>query len=192
MSYRERPKPPKRVRRTLQDTATENITFVQNGVTAKLAIPCWYLEVNHPQHTFVHDREWHDHVGWPDPQHPDASCQDASSIRLPFHYYDNLRGWVTSHRYIDMSKCYPIHLKAEGYDKIEIAFTKDIEGLQASGYIDDWIARITFFPQCPDAIEEDITVPYVVFASGEHTTSRDIIAKGVLRIVSGPYKELGA
>lgn len=191
MGYRkiEKKKPIKRV---LQDVTTQNRTFIQNGAHAHIAIPCWYMEIRHPQHTYIHDREWHDHIGWPTPTNPDHSSQDAYHIKGAPYQYDTARGgWRNIFRYLDMSQCHPIHLLKEGYKTVEIAFANKPEGLNASGYIDpnqDWVVRFDINPMCDSAIEEDIDVPYTVFVNGNFGTRkvRDVVAKGILRIVAGP------
>lgn len=191
MAYRKIDKP-KRTHRVLQDITTKNVTPVQNGVTADLAIPCWYMEIRHPQHTHLHDREWHDHIGWPDPVRPDESSQDAYMLRwAPFSYDKQQEGWIHPGRYIDMSNMHPIHLIKEGYDTVDVVFDKEIDGLSASGHIDtkeDWVVRFLLHPMCPDAIKEDVEVGYSVFVNGDirGRKCRDIVARGTLRIVAGP------
>lgn len=189
MAYRkiEKPKP---IRRVLQDTTTVNRTYVQNGATAHLAIPCWYMPLDRPQHTHVHDREWHDHIGWPNPDSPDNSSQDAYVLRSPSFAYDfSEQGWNRVRRYLDMSKTIPIHLKEEGYTNVEVAFSRNIDGLTADGYIEDYIIRFNLNPMCDSAVNRDIEVPYTVFITGRVNgrSVRDIAAKGILHIVAGPF-----
>lgn len=190
MGYRkvEKEKP---IRRVLQDTTTRNRTYIQNGATANLAIPCWYHLVRHPQHTHIHDREWHDHIGWPNPGSPDQSSQDAYLLKgAPYQYVDERGGWSSSGRYLDLSQFYPIHLQAEGYEDVEVTFANPPEGLTASGYIDDHIVRFVISPQCDAAVTEDVDVPYTVFVKGRvgSRLARDVVAKGVLHILAGPYE----
>lgn len=189
MGYRQ-VKKEKPIRRVLQDTTTRNRTYIQNGATAHLAIPCWYMPIDRPQHTHVHDREWHDHIGWPDPTHPDESSQDAYVLRSPSFTYDPEEiDWNHVHRYLDMSKTIPIHLKQEGYTSVEVAFAKKVEGLEASGSIDDYIIRFNINPMCDAAVHKDVEVPYTVFVLGtiNGRKVRDIVAKGILHIVAGPF-----
>lgn len=193
MAYRqiERKRPIKRV---LQDMTTRNRTFVQNGATAYLAVPCWYQEIRRPQHTHLHDREWHDHIGWPDPARPDASSQDAYLLKrgsLPYRYDDAEEGWNHPGRYLDMSTMTPIHLRAEGYSEVEVAFDSPPAGLTGSGEIDaddDWVVRFLLHPMCRDAVSEDVDVPYSVFVKGNvgGRQRRDVVARGTLRILAGP------
>lgn len=185
MAYRqiERKKP---IRRILQDTTTENRTFVQNGATARLAIPCWYIEVPRPHRAMPHNVDEHDHIGWPAPGQPDDSCQ---IIQGHYHPYDGY-GWRLIKRYIDMGLCHPIHLQstAEGYTGVEVAFVDPPTGLTASGELDDYVVRVYINPMCQSAVKEDVDVPYTVFIKGTRGGKqiRDVAAKGILRIVAGP------
>lgn len=194
MAYRERERK-RPIKRVLHDVATQNRTFVQNGATAHIAIPCWYVEVKRPERVFPHDREMHDHLGWPEPNRPDQSCQDAYHLsHLPWAYHDQEQQWRKVNRYLDMSKCIPIHLLEEGYSEVEVAFANPPAGLGAEGAIDkeqDWVVRFSFFPMCEDAIEEDVDVPYTVFVLNREKEMRDVVAKGVLRIVAGPLYDNG-
>lgn len=191
MAYR-KVKKPERIHRVLQDMTTKNRTIIQNGATAYLAIPCWYQEINHPQHTHVHDREWHDHIGWPDPNHPDRSSQAAYALRYaPYTYDKPHERWHLYGRYLDLSGMHPIHLLKEGYSGVEIAFANPPEGLHAEGYIDeksDWVARFMINPMCPAAQDEDVNVSYTVFVTGNTggRSRRDVVAHGTLRILAGP------
>jgi len=191
MAYRTLKKP-KRQRRVMQATATENMVFVKNGATANLAIPCWYHEVKHPQHTHVHDREWHDHRGWPNPDHPDRSCQDAYHIKHPPFKYDcERKGWHHAGRYLDLSKCFPIHLTEEGYEDVSIFFEPFVPGLKAVGKIDpeeDHVVRVVFDAAVDDARSCDVDTEFTVLVSrGEF---RDVVSTGKLRILAGPIERI--
>lgn len=189
---RERP-----IKRVLQDMTTRNRTMVQNGATAYLAVPCWYQEIRRPQHTHVHDREWHDHIGWPSPGRPDASSQDAYLLNrgtLPYMYDKADEGWMHPGRYLDLSQFAPIHLLAEGYTDVEVAFDDPPEGLTGSGRLDpdsDWVVRFLIHPMCEAAVKEDVDVPYAVFVKGNvgGRPRRDVVARGTLRILAGPIGE---
>lgn len=200
MAYRQL-KPPKREHRVLKDTATPNVTLVQNGATAHLAVPCWYVEVREPFHPDLHDRNLHDHLGWPDPMRVDRSCQNAYHVTP--HLYDHaLHGWHHIGWYLDQANVSPIHLRQEGYEKVEVVFSEKIAGLEASGFIsghapedpkdqdwgDDWVIRYSICPNCQSAVKEDKETDYVVFVSGtvDGKKRRDVVAKGRLRIVAGP------
>lgn len=196
MGYRQIEHKPKPKRRNLHDTSTRNKIYIQNGVTGYFAIPCWYNEMKHPIHTHLHNIDMHDHLGWPDPDHPDRSCQSAHRHHLHPHHlsipYDHKRhGWHAPHHLLDMSKVFPIHLKEEGYETISIVFDNPPDGLVGSGSIDsndDWIIRLSIEPQCISAIKEDIEVPYAVFAKGKFDNRKvsHMVTKGILHIVAGP------
>lgn len=189
MGYR-RSEPPKRHRRTMQETATRNRTYVQNGSTAELAIPCWYMEVLPPKPVSYHNVPLHDHIGWPDPYEPDHSCQygDVAHHADAFeHGYD--KGYVR--RLLDTRRLIPIHLEDEGYTSIEVAFANKPTGLVGHGLIDegeDWVVRLTFDVDCPDAIDERLVVPYTAVARGRmgNRNVRDLVAVGDLIILPGP------
>lgn len=192
MAYRkiEKEKPIKRV---FQDITTQNVTLVQNGATAYLAVPCWYMEVRQPERVSPHDRDWHDHIGWPNPDRPDCSCQNAYHV-TPYLYSHIEEGWEHIGRYLDMSHMFPIHLLEEGYNSVEVAFTNAPEGLTSSGYIsdnDDWVVRFMIHPMCEAAIEDDYETSYTVFVTGtiDGKPRRDIVAKGTLKILAGPISQ---
>lgn len=192
MAYRNLDKK-KPVRRVLQDTTTPNRTYVQNGATAYLAVPCWYMEARPPRKVGPHHRDHHDHWGWPDPVHPDESCQDTSHLDEVYRYHESEQGWHRVYRLLDMSRLIPIHLEREGYKTVEVAMERPPEGLTAGGRIDDFTVRFWFAPMCPAAVGTDVDVPYTVFAIGDIDEGRgrtrhvrDVVTKGTLRIVAGP------
>jgi len=115
MGYR-RIKPPKHHhRRDMDNKTTGGVIFLEPGTTAKFSIPCWYRMVGWPIQVHGHNRDFHDWLGWPTPDHPDHSCQewdyDHSCCRHGHAHCEPKR----CHDYIDMCKLYPIHLKKEGY-----------------------------------------------------------------------------
>lgn len=180
-------------RRQFHDTSTRNKMFIQNGVTGYFAIPCWYNEMKHPIHTHLHNVDMHDHLGWPNPDHPDHSCQAAHRHHLhPEDHYDHHRhGWHHPHHLLDMSHVYPIHLKKEGYKNISVALENPPSGLSVTGAIDstdDWVVRVSVTPKCRTVIDEDVDVPYTIFANGSFD-GRDVthmVAKGIIHIIAGP------
>lgn len=215
MGYRQLDKKPRHPRRDFVDTATRNKVFVQNGVLSHLAIPCWYLEIFRPRHAVLHSIDLHDHIGWPDPDHPDHSCQDAHHGNLhdhPHHrnypghihpnhpYHPNIHyhngHWHDPHILLDLSKTFPIHLKEEGYTTVDVVFKDPPEGITASAFIDDtedWVIRVDIDLNCEEAISDDIEVPYSIFVNGSFKdsktttrTMRNIVAKGILHILAGP------
>lgn len=92
-----------------------------------------------------------------------------------------------------MDKMIPIHMLDEGYKTIKPVFLDAPDGLAAEGYIDkkyDWIARVKITSRCEEALEKRVDVQFAVFAEGILDGNRetsDIIARGVLEIIPGPY-----
>ena len=191
MGYRQLEHKPKHKHRDFHDTSSNNKIFIQNGVTGYFAIPCWYNEMRRPIHTKIHDIDKHDHLGWPDPKHPDHSCQSADRHHLSLPYDHCRHGWHVPSRLIDMSKVFPIHLSKEGYESISIAFDNPPEGLEASGEIDhkdDWVIRLSISPKCEKIVNEDVDVPYTVFANGYFDDRKvtHMVTKGIIHIIAGP------
>lgn len=190
MGYRKLEHRPKPKHRTFHDTSTKNKIYIQNGVTGYFAIPCWYNEMKHPLHTKIHNIDRHDHYGWPEPDRPDHSCQSAHRHHLEIPYDHCRHGWHDTHRLIDMSQIFPIHLKAEGYKSISVALENAPSGLTVNGSIDstdDWVIRLSVTPKCKTVTDEDVDVKYTVFANGSFD-GRDVshmVAKGVIHIIAG-------
>lgn len=154
----------------LHDTATQSIINIDNGSISRISIPCFYSYEHH------HDKNKHDHFGWPSPGHRDKSCQ------LP-PGYDH----VLVLKEID--------LPAEGYTSIEVSLLDPPDGLEFTGMIEYDSIRLTITSMCPSAENEDIEVKFSVFAVGnsdfygdyeEPVELRDIVTKGILHIVAGP------
>lgn len=192
MSYRiGEQKPPKPVR-TLQDTATKSKIFVQNGTVFHMAIPCWYKIIDPPVPAHPHCRTWHDHVGWPSPNHPDHSCQAWDFAHSCCSHDAHRHCSDTCKDYIDMGKLSPVHLLREGYQDVIVSLDEAPDGFQAEGYIDtdkDWIVRIIIGAMVPEALKEKIEVPYTVFVEGflDDMKHRDVVSRGTIVIIPGPY-----
>lgn len=168
MTYRLPNHPPER-RRHLFDVATPVDIYVDNGTIARVEIPCSY--VSH----FCHDRKFHDHIGWPSPDHPDGSCQIPSEMTKVVMVNE-------------------INLPDEGYNDIDISFVDAPDGLIAEGSIDVDVVWLTFSPVCASAVTSDVDVTFAAYATGLGMDNdgnmtvplRDVVAKGKLHIVAGP------
>ena len=169
---------PDKRRHFIVDKASESVIVVDNGTISRVSIPCAYGPVHH--HHCHHDRKMHDHVGWPSPDNPDDSCQIPDEHRHHHHCFDQ----VLAVNEID--------LKAEGYESIEVSLADPPDGLSMTGSIDYDIVRMTIVAICPSANTENIDVPFSIYAVGSTTVDdeeiqlRDVITKGILRIVAGP------
>ena len=191
MSYRTRPRPKPEPRRTMQKTATPSKVYVHNGSTFELAIPCWYLIAEPPTRVYPHDRDFHNHVGWPRPDRPDHSCQLYTL------------GWHTEHEdprflrhLLDMDTVEPIHLKREGYNEVSVNFADELpDGVSANGWIDDeydWVIRIRFDVNAPFE-EKEHRYRFSAFVMAPETESlnsrRDLVCLGELIIVPSAPSE---
>lgn len=170
--------PPPDDRAHIVDLARHSEIVVDNGTVTRISIPCSYGREHH-----VHDprrhRMAHDHLGWPSPDHPDESCQLPST--RPFNH-------VT----LD-----PIDLEGEGYSYVDVGMVAPPDGLTFEGYIDYDTIELVVNTHCPDAQTESWDVPYAVYVGGmtvderDNETEvelRDVVTKGVLHIVKGPYE----
>lgn len=161
--------------RHIPDVATHSLISVDNGTISKISIPCFYGCGEY------HDKMIHDHFGWPHPGHPDRSCQ------LPPCYS----------RVLELNE---IDLPGEGYEYIDVAMLNAPSGLTFTGSIDYNIVTLTIVAMCNGAKENDIEVPFSVFAvkprpdtelylqsddDDDYDTRRDVVTKGTLRIVAG-------
>lgn len=205
MGYRQiehKHRPPNR---TAQKTTTRAHWFMENGETFSLAIPCWYQEVHKPIRAWHHCRATHDHLGWPNPDHVDHSCQDHDFPHCHNHHetYHHDFGIECHnpfrkedihhhhHHYVDMSKLIPIHLSKEGYNNVTVNFDKQIDGLDVFGYIDstdDWVIRLEFKAFVEEAIDKPVDVRFVVRVSDEGSTTIDTVSRGVLTILPAPIE----
>lgn len=170
MGYRLPPPPDKR--KHIDDTATESIITIDNGSVSYIAIPCFYshvLRFSRCEEMIV------DHNGWPSPGHPDESFQR----------------WMRRDDHINLID--------EGYDTVEIVFDDPPTGLEASGDIDVDIVRLKVKAVCPDAISEDLSVPFSIFVTGQTVEPddwpegetfvpdelRSVVTKGTLLVKAG-------
>lgn len=213
MSYRIKEHHHHHGHRTMVDIATPMRVTVHNGATAHLAIPCWYQEVQKPVRAKHHNVHWHHHVGWPSPNHPDHICQLAYEGRHYGHRcplgHDHCH--KTCSHYIDMRNIMPIHLLSEyeNYQTARVVFDNKPNGLTAQAWIDeidDWVVRVLFGAELPEAITEHIDCHFSVFVDGgpiethriDHKTKEqktsitparsDVVAHGLLRILPSAYQ----
>lgn len=151
-------------RERINDTARQTVISVDNGTINRITIPTFFRE--------HHDRNLHDHLGWPYPGHPDNSCQ------LP-----------PGHEFV----LNEIDLAEDGYDAIEVSMIDPPNGLSFTGSIDYNIITLNITAMCADAINDDLDVTFSVYATGvidndydeEDVQLRDVVTKGTLHIVAG-------
>ena len=155
MSYRLPPRPDRRM--PVMHAAMQSNVVMDNGTIAHLAVP-FFRKFGKIVTKF--DIMVHDHHGWPRPGRLDHSWQPHRSFN--------------SH---------PIDLMQEGYDEVEIDFRHLPDGLSAEGRIERNVVRVDIAAICPDAIDEDLHIPFSVYIVG--TSLRDVAIKGILHIVAG-------
>lgn len=155
--------------------AHHSVIPVDNGTITRITIPCFSRGDKTPHH----DREGHDHEGWPDPDHTDDSCQ------LP--PYDR------HHRHMVLDG---IDLADIGYDSVEVVLHEPPEGLTATGYIDGSTVQLVIVAMCGDAELEDVHVKFAVYVLGTVTDEddeehqlRDVVTKGIVHIEAGPISD---
>lgn len=174
MAYRKLERPETPGKRYVSNASPEAKVFVSNGTAVNYAFPCWYVEV--PNAIVAYHRvDCHDHYGWPDPMRVDRSCQIG-----PTRMTDESDAYV-----------FPIHLTEEGYDSISVLFDQKPAGVSATGSVDeddDWIVRTNFSASCPDAVSEKVEAKFSVIASNSETNAKDLVVRGRLIILPGPYQ----
>lgn len=148
------------------DIARQSVISVDNGSISRFAIPSFYRE--------HHDRNMHDHLGWPYPGHPDDSCQLPPGCDFILNEID---------------------LPNEGYTSIKVSMTDPPDGLTFTGTIDYNVISLTITSMCNAAVNSDIDVKFCVYAVGtiengvygeEDIHLRDVVTKGTLHIIAGP------
>ena len=156
-------RPPK-----MEATNTPTEVFVNNWATTSLAFPCWYVsDPEHPHHECC-CRDHHDHIGWPNPDSPDDSCQ-IPHIHTNHHHH--------------LAELTPIHLHEEGYVQVLVSVGGD-HLIDAYGWIDskcDWIVRVSLTPEAEDLVEPSV-VPMTVYIVHENG-SREVLANSTLHIL---------
>lgn len=180
----------------MQDTATPMVTYVHNGCTADLAIPCWYLEVRRPVPARPHDRMRHDMLGWPWPDKPDECCQEWDFDRRHCRRTPHLRCCPPHcEHFIDMRRLVPIHLTAEGYTDCFVSVrgddNQDVDGLEILAVIDerdDWVVRVHIDASLSfdSPVAEERHAHYSVFVMDDKG-HRDLVSLGTVVVLPTPY-----
>lgn len=216
MAYRRLEPHKKEPNRTMQDTTTPSRLFIDNGATADFAVPCWYAEMRPPVRATLHSRPWHDHLGWPNPDRPDRSCQNYDFAHHSCHkghridvppFGSQLRHGAHGcgqcghcDDFIDLAEFFPIHLTAEGYTRVSVSFVDRPEGLTYEAWIDpkdDWIVRVFFSANVDEAVREPQKCVFSVkvhrdggpspsWKGGERA---DIVYRGEIVIIPTPWEE---
>lgn len=173
------------------DVASNSLIAVDNGTISRISIECRYRRPPAPPSR--HDCAPQDHEGWPDPDHPDDSCQIPST-----DLYDRFPPPFDDGYYDRRIIVNGIDLPGEGYDEVEVQLLDPPEGLSVTGVIDYDVVTLMIVTMCRDAIRVDVDVPFCVYVlgsmednvTGEEIEFRDVLTKGTLRIVAGVIGEV--
>lgn len=171
--------------RTIEKTITPATFYITNGQEARLAFPCWYKEVFPPIPVQHHCRDWHDHIGWPSPNHPDHICQHWDFASHVCHHHGHKDFCHHCDDFIDLSKLWPIHLIKEGYEDVTVQVGESIPGLKAKGSIDekrDWIVRVWFSAMIPN-LEKPYETKLAVRIHNEKLKKTDTVFLGKLIVL---------
>lgn len=181
--------------RSTVDVATPIKIYIHNGTASTFAFPCWYQEVEPPVPALVHDRHWHDHIGWPSPTHPGHSCQ----LWIPEKHhclYDHRECHLHCEHFIDYRRVIPIHLLSdyEDYSGADVAWVDEPEGISINAWIDtvsDWVVRVGVDCRDPNAVREPQHYKFTVFVNNEDAEDqqfrRDIVALAELVVLPSAY-----
>ena len=170
--------------RSAVDITTPVKLYVHNGTISNFAFPCWYQEVLPPVPAIRHNRELHDHHGWPNPTHPDHICQ----LWIPekghcIHGFSECKPHCK--HFIDYKKVHPIHLLSEyegyGRDAIIAFADEDSEDkIGIGGGVDN--------AHDPDAIHEPQVHKFSVYLdrylnSAQSPVARDLVVLAELIVL---------
>lgn len=159
----------------------QGVYDVRNGATMKIAFGCFYLK--------HHDKDLHDHYGWPHSGHVDRSCQQD-----PF---DDPAPWVPEHMNRDFDKLEPIDLEGEGYDSVFVTFD-DQEIAEATTVVQEPYAvdppepnviRLKVTPMLESFTGKPKETPFTVFAKNTESGVTDAICHGILKVLPSTLGE---
>lgn len=174
--YRTEEKPKHEHRSHAIDHSTSTDIIIDNGVVSRIAFPCYYAYYKGgiPVHEIPIAGMTVDHFGWPEPRRIDHSCQP---IGLQVE---------------------PIDLLGEGYSSVKLVLPDSVyDWIDVSSFIDDNVIRLIIKAECPDAVEEEVEVPYWLYITGTYTyntdytvtpiAASDLVTKGVIKILPAQY-----
>lgn len=189
MGYRIQEKPDLPKTRQASTASTPASLVMHNGTIAHFAFPCWYIMAPKPPYDEMPPYHEIDHLGWPDPSHPDSSYQHEAFCH---------DGFTVLKDAYDLDLMRPIRLLREGFDGVRIVWAnkerKAPEGLDLSVSIDDkddWVVRLVAKAALPDAIEEPRMHRFAVLAhapaKGRLRERLDIVAAPTVIVLPSGY-----
>lgn len=148
---------------------------VRNGAIMRLAFACYYMHGHNP--------DLHDHLGWPNPDRPDAICQERSNMRL----------YRMKHKDIELQE---IHLLEEGYTEVAVSFEDEelSQNVSVEAWIDeddDNIIRMLVETNFPTFSDEPVDLRFTTFIKKGDGSAIDAVCHGMITVLPGsPYPEL--
>lgn len=143
---------------------------VRNGAVLTAAFGCYYLKGHNPK--------LHDHIGWPNPEHPDMICQELSNMKL----------YGLKCKTAELEK---IDLKKEGYNQVGLAFdddTLDLESLHPECWIADDdinIIKIKLYAHFPIFEDYPKDLKFTLFVAKDNELAIDAVCRGVITVLPG-------
>lgn len=150
---------------------------IRNGAIMRLAFGCYYLA--------LHDRDRHNHIGWPSPNHPDHICQIG---RTKFSIRHHCSRYTLVGDEVD--------LISEGYDTVAIKFddpdiAAHLEVLEA--YIDEdnpYLIRLKIHADLDFFEDKPKETRFTLFIENNVEQMIDAVCHGFITILPGmPYRE---
>lgn len=156
---------------------------VRNGATIRIALGCYYLQ--------LHDKRFHDYIGWPSPTHPDHICQvGTDTFRVHHHHHCHGSHPAYTGRYTLTGE--EIDLIDEGYQQVQVVFE---EPEQASGiqnvvaYIDEdnpFIIYLKMDARFPTFSDKPKDLRFTVFIGNPGEGQVDAVCHAFLTVLPGP------
>ena len=140
---------------------------VRNGAIMRVTFGCYYSD--------IHNRPMHDHLGWPEPRHPDRICQV-----LP----NPLNRHLKNKRVIEFD---PIHLAEEGYTEAVVTYEDSnlAEHLQTTAWIDDYLVKMKVHADFDTFSDKPIDARFTIFIKDENGSVIDAVCHGIVTVLPG-------
>jgi len=183
---------------TVKDITSPGDFIVTNGASGVMGYPCFYYIMRPPAKGYKHNKNLHNHLGWPSPSFPDQSCQEHifdTHIHLDKEHEMSVfygQHHAAVRNYIDMNQCVPIKLRDEGYSATSVDISADhiiqdgTFAITCSGIIDpeeQHVVKVFFDVKDPLAKEEKQIYRFSVRVHNYGTGAVDVVAHGRLIVL---------
>ena len=138
----------------------------------RMAFGCYYAHTGH-------DQKLHDHIGWPNPEHPDAICQMLPGYKHP---------WTV--RKVGPVSFEPINLLNEGYDEAYVTYEDEdaYDVLDTQAWIDDdddCIVRMSVLANLPSFSDKPKDFRFTLFIKKQDDSAIDAVCHGIVTVLPG-------